>query len=74
MHDFHAPVTESAILHLIVDFALLFIASEATEATSKLPDNQLYSFEKIGIAAFAFLLIASEATEAASKLPDNQPY
>ena len=38
---------------LCIAFALPFIASEATEATSELPDNQPYSFGKTGIHAFA---------------------
>ena len=55
-------------------FSLLFITSDATGATSGLPDNQPYSFESIGTHAFALLFIASDATGATSGLPDNQPY
>ena len=39
-------------------FCIAFHCSEATGATSGLPDNQPYSFEQIGIHAFALLFIA----------------
>ena len=44
----HSSTSEATLgLHCFcIAFALLFIASEATEATSKLPDNKPYSFEK----------------------------
>ena len=39
-------------------FCIAFHCSEATEATSGLPDNQPCSFEKIKIVGFALLFIA----------------
>ena len=61
-------------LHLLQNqqswICLLFIASDATDATWQLA----YSFENIGIHAFALLFIASDATGATLGLPDNQPY
>ena len=50
-------------------FCIAFHCSEATGATSGLPDNQPYSFESIGTHAFALLFIASDATGATSGLP-----
>ena len=55
-------------------FSLLFIAFAYLVATSVLPDNQLYSFEKTGIHAFALLFIAFAYIGATSVLRDNQPY
>ena len=45
-------------------FCIAFHCSEATEATSGLPDNQPYSFEKSGSHAFALLFIAFAYLEA----------